>query len=330
MLLITSMMHSLGWFTILFAICILSLLAYFRLAAHFNIIDKPNERSSHTQVTIRGGGIVFLIAGLAYALYAGWPDPLFWLGLFIMGLLSFFDDILTLSSKLRLPLQLLSTGLMLFAVLGVDAPWWLYGIALIVSTGIINAYNFMDGINGITAAYSAVVLLSLAVVNHWVPFVDNDLIYTFFIASLVFGFFNFRKKARCFAGDVGSVSMAFVVVYLLLKLMVATQSVWWILLLLVYGVDTVLTIVRRLLRKENIFEAHRQHLYQWMTRPGPFTHLQVAGLYAVMQALVSGGLIWAFLQGKLAVVGLICVMVFGLLYLWMRRRYIQKYAGRLT
>jgi UDP-N-acetylmuramyl pentapeptide phosphotransferase/UDP-N-acetylglucosamine-1-phosphate transferase len=309
----------------------ISLLLYFRIATHFNIIDKPNERSSHTQVTIRGGGVVFLVAGLYVAVFSGFQLPLFWSGFFLMGLLGFADDVLTLSSKIRLPLQLLATCLLLFQVFGAEAPWWWYIIALVVATGVTNAYNFMDGINGITAAYSVVVLGSLLVINQFVvEFVAVEMIGALLMAALIFGFYNFRKKARCFAGDVGSVSMAFAIVYLLLQLMVSTGSVWWILLLLVYGVDTVLTIVRRLLRKENIFEAHRQHLYQWMTRPGPFTHLQVAGGYALVQAVVSALLIWGYLNGMDSFIGLLLVVLLGTFYLLMRRRYITKYQGRLT
>jgi UDP-GlcNAc:undecaprenyl-phosphate GlcNAc-1-phosphate transferase len=308
----------------------MAMLIYFRIANHFKIIDKPNERSSHTQVTIRGGGVVFLVAGLYVAFVSGFEWPLFWSGFFLMGILGFADDVLTLSSRVRLPLQLLATGLLLFEVFGADAPWWLYVIALVVATGITNAYNFMDGINGITAAYSGVVLGSLLVINYYVSFMDAQMIGALLLAALVFGFFNFRTKARCFAGDVGSVSMAFAIVFLLLQLMVATQSPWWILLLLVYGVDTVLTIVRRLLRKENIFEAHRQHLYQWMTRPGPYSHLQVAGIYAGIQALVSSLLIVGYLNDQLAWVGLFWVLVLGVGYLWVRRNYIRKYRERLT
>lgn len=307
-----------------------SITLYFHLATRYNIIDKPNERSSHTQVTIRGGGVVFVLAGLFYFVWQGFPEPLFWMGFFLMGFLGFADDVWTLSARFRLPLQLLAMGLLLYQVLGAEAAFWIYAIGLIIATGITNAYNFMDGINGITAAYSAVVLGSLAAINHFIPFVDPELMLVFLMATGVFGFYNFRKKARCFAGDVGSVSMAFFVVYLLLQLIWTTQSPWWILLLLVYGVDTVLTIVRRLLRRENIFEAHRQHLYQWMTRPGPFTHLQVAGLYAGLQAVASALLIWSYLNYMHPIFGGLLVVIYGVCYLLMRKRYIKKYQERLT
>lgn len=263
------------------------MLIYFRIADKFNIIDKPNERSSHTNITIRGGGIVVVLAGLMYAVYSGFDLLWFWIGFFIISILSFVDDIKTLSSRVRLPLQFLSVVLMLYQIFGLEEAWWLWLTALVLSTGVVNAYNFMDGINGITAGYSLVVLLSLLVINFVDPFTDNRLIMSFIIADLVFGFFNFRKKAVCFAGDVGSLSIAFVLVFLIFQLMLKTQSMYPILLLAVYGVDSVLTIVYRLRKKENIFEAHRSHLYQWLTKPGPFSHLGMTTTYMFIQVCIS-------------------------------------------
>jgi UDP-N-acetylmuramyl pentapeptide phosphotransferase/UDP-N-acetylglucosamine-1-phosphate transferase len=113
-------------------------------------------------------------------------------------------------------------------------------IALIVCTGIINAYNFMDGINGITGGYSLVILAALAYINkEVVTFVEADFIYTVICSVLVFCFFNFRKRAKCFAGDVGSVSIAFILLFLIGRLIIETEDFSWIVLLSVYGVEQV-------------------------------------------------------------------------------------------
>lgn len=302
-------------------------IVYFRLADRFNIIDKPNERSSHTQITLRGGGIVFLVAGLVYAIYTNFAIPWFWVGFLIIAVLSFADDVLTLSSRLRLPLQSLAVMLLIYQVLQGNSVWWVWLVALILVTGIINAYNFMDGVNGITAGYSFVVLCALAWLNHEIKFAPPEMIGIFLIADLVFAFFNFRKKARCFAGDVGSVSIAFVIVYLLFALIMATQNVFFILLLGVYGVDSVLTIIYRLRKRENIFEAHRSHLYQWLVNPGPFSHLQMSSIYMAVQGLIAVLVIWAYklsaFKQLLAAAGVLIVL--GLIYIIIKSKYKKRF-----
>ena len=315
------------YFFLVSAICIGVELIYFRLADKYNIIDKPNERSSHTSITIRGGGIVYIIAGLSFAIYSGFSLPWFWAGFLLIGTLSFIDDVKTLSSRIRLPLQLLAVLLLVFQGLETGAELWIWILALILATGIINAYNFMDGINGITAGYSLVVLLSLLWLNQSYAFADDKLIGSFIAADLVFAFFNFRKKARCFAGDVGSVSIAFVIVYLLFELILKSGNFYFILLLAVYGVDSVLTIVYRLKKRENIFEAHRSHLYQWMVRPGPFTHLQMSGLYMVIQAAISVIIIQtSSLSGQTqGVISATILASLGSLYIGIKANYKRKY-----
>ena len=265
-------------------------LLYFKLAVRFNIIDKPNERSSHTSLTIRGGGIVFVLAGLGYFAYSGFQHPLFWSGFALISAISFLDDVLTLSSKVRMPVQLFSVILMIAEV---ETGFVLipFMIALILITGVINAYNFMDGINGMTAGYSLVALISLLVINQQLEYLENELIVVLISADLVFAMFNFRKKARCFAGDIGSVGMAFIVTFLVYRLIRFTGNPLYIMLFAVYGVDSVLTILYRLRRKENIFEAHRSHVYQWLVKPGSFSHLQVSSIYMSLQVLISLGVI---------------------------------------
>jgi UDP-N-acetylmuramyl pentapeptide phosphotransferase/UDP-N-acetylglucosamine-1-phosphate transferase len=274
-------------YLIIIPIFFAAMLGYFRIADHFNIIDKPNERSSHTSLVIRGGGIIYLVA----ALVAFFMEPTSWaalLGLLIIGAISFLDDRMNISSRLRILIHLIAVTL-LFWMTNVYTiiPWYFIVMAYIFVIGIINAYNFMDGINGITGLYSLVVLCGLAYINDYqVSFVHPDLIYLPIAATLVFLFFNFRKKAKCFAGDVGSVTIAFWLVWLLLSLMLKTNNLIYILFLAVYGVDSVFTIIHRLIRKENIFLAHRLHFYQILANDQKIPHLLVATVYALIQLLI--------------------------------------------
>lgn len=260
-----------------------AMLVYFRIADRYNIIDKPNERSSHTTVTIRGGGIVFYLGALAWFIWSGAAYPFFFAGLTLITLISFLDDVLTLSNRIRIGVHLLSVVLLCIEVQLFDYAWWVVPVALVLIIGTINAYNFMDGINGITAMYSFAVLLLLWLANREIDFVDNRLLYCAAIANGVFAFFNFRQRAKCFAGDVGSVSMSFILIFATLSLILATGNAIYILFFAVYGVDSVMTIIFRLFRRENIFKAHRTHLYQYLANEAKGNRLVIAVCYGVLQ-----------------------------------------------
>lgn len=260
-----------------------AMLVYFRIADRYNIVDKPNERSSHTKLTIRGGGIVFYLGVLAWFIWSGAAYPYFFAGLTLITLISFLDDVLTLSNRIRISVHLLSALLLFVEVQLFDHVWWIVPIALILVIGTINAYNFMDGINGITAMYSFAVLLLLWLANREIRFVDDRLLYCTAIANGVFTFFNFRQRAKCFAGDVGSVSMCFILLFATLTLTLTTGNPIFILFFAVYGVDSVITIIFRLLRRENIFKAHRTHLYQYLANEAKGNRLIIASCYGVLQ-----------------------------------------------
>lgn len=194
-------------------------LIYFHIADRFNIIDKPNERSSHTRVTLRGGGIIFYFGALLYFLANHFEYPWFMAGLTLITIVSFIDDIHSVSKRVRLAIHFTAMLLLFYQWGGTALPWWYIPIALIFCTGLINAYNFMDGINGITGGYSLVVTGTLLYINEYqVNFIEAQLLWVMVIAITVFNIFNFRKKAKCFAGDVGSVSIAFIILFLLGKL----------------------------------------------------------------------------------------------------------------
>ncbi|HBO06584.1 MULTISPECIES: glycosyltransferase family 4 protein [Bacteroides] len=305
------------YYLIILVLLFLAELFYFKVADKYNIIDKPNERSSHTRITLRGGGVIFYFGALVYFLTSGFEYPWFMLALTFVAIISFIDDIRSTSQKLRLVFHFSAMALMFYQWGLFSLSWWWIIIALIICIGIINAYNFMDGINGITGGYSLVVLLSLAYINEEVtPFVEQELIYTVIMSVLVFCFFNFRKKARCFAGDVGSVSIAFILLFLLGKLIIQTGDFSWIILLSVYGVDSVLTIFHRLMLHENIGLPHRKHLYQLMANELRIPHVVVSVIYMVLQFLIVAGLLWLPVDhwvyfftviGGLAVIYIICM-----------------------
>jgi len=310
------------YYLIILVLLFLAELFYFRIADKCNIIDKPNERSSHTRITLRGGGIIFYFGVLAYFLTSHFEYPWFMLALTLITFISFVDDIRSTSQVLRLVFHFSAMALMFYQWGLFSLPWWTLFVALIVCTGIINAYNFMDGINGITGGYSLVVLVALAYINEAVvPFVEQDFILTVLCSVFVFNFFNFRKRAKCFAGDVGSVCIAFVLLFFIGKLVIRTEDFSWIILLAVYGVDSVLTIIHRLMLHENIGLPHRKHLYQIMANELKIPHVVVSSVYMLVQALVIVGYFYFYSYGYWYL--LATVLILGTLYVLFMKKYFR-------
>jgi UDP-N-acetylmuramyl pentapeptide phosphotransferase/UDP-N-acetylglucosamine-1-phosphate transferase len=310
------------YYLIILVLLFLAELFYFRIADKCNIIDKPNERSSHTRITLRGGGIIFYFGVLAYFLTSHFEYPWFMLALTLITFISFVDDIRSTSQILRLVFHFSAMALMFYQWGLFSLPWWTLFVALIVCTGIINAYNFMDGINGITGGYSLVVLVALAYINEAVvPFVEQDFILTVLCSVVVFNFFNFRKRAKCFAGDVGSVCIAFVLLFFIGKLVIRTEDFSWIILLAVYGVDSVLTIIHRLMLHENIGLPHRKHLYQIMANELKIPHVVVSSVYMLVQALVIVGYFYFYSYGYWYL--LATVLILGTLYVLFMKKYFR-------
>lgn len=302
-------------------------LLYFKIADKCNIIDRPNERSSHTRITLRGGGIIFYFGALAYFLTNRFEYPWFMLALTLVAFISFVDDVKSVKQGIRLVFHFSAMALM-FGQWGLfSLGWGWLLLALVVCTGIINAYNFMDGINGITGGYSLVALAALAYVDEvMVSFVEVDLIYTVMMAVVVFCFFNFRRKARCFAGDVGSVSIAFILLFLLGRLVIETGNLSWIVLLVVYGVDSVLTIIHRLMLHENIGLPHRKHLYQLMANELKIPHVIVSLIYmAVQGAITVGYLLCPSDWGYWYLLGIIVLL--SAVYVWFMKKFFKLHKG---
>jgi UDP-N-acetylmuramyl pentapeptide phosphotransferase/UDP-N-acetylglucosamine-1-phosphate transferase len=272
-------------------ICVLIFLLellYFEIASRYNIIDKPNARSSHQSITLRGGGIIFTLSAILWFLLDGFKLPYFFIGLIVITLISFLDDILTLNNKIRLIIHLAAVTLLFVQWNLFNFQWYWLIFALIFVIGAINAYNFMDGINGITGSYSLLAIATLYYINEMiVKFTDGDLLIIVGLSLIVFNFFNFRIKAKCFAGDVGSVSIAFIILFFIGQLILTTHNFCYISLLLVYGLDTTTTIIFRKLRKENIFEAHRSHFYQYLANQLKWNHLLVSTLFFLVQLVLN-------------------------------------------
>lgn len=282
-------------YLIITVLLLLAELFYFRIADRFNIIDKPNQRSSHSSIVLRGGGIIFVLGLWIWAAFFGFQNIWFLMAVTLVAGISFIDDIHSLPDSVRLVAQFAAMALMFYQldILHWNM-WWIILIAMIVCVGASNIINFMDGINGITGAYALASLLPLFLLNREIGFTDESLILVVALADLVFCCFNFRPKgkAKCFAGDVGSIGVAYILLFLIGSLILATGDVTYLIFLLVYGVDGCLTIVHRILLHENLGEAHRKHAYQLMANELKIGHVKVASFYALLQLAVSLGFIY--------------------------------------
>lgn len=269
-------------------------LVYFKIADKCNIIDKANERSSHSSIVLRGGGIIYILGVWVYAAFFGmeaWP---FLVGLTLIAGISFVDDIHSLPDSIRLVFQFAAMTLMFYQwdILHLE-DWWMAILGLILCVGITNAYNFMDGINGINGGYGMSILLPLLWLNQQYEFADSRFITVTILSNLVFLLFNFlpKGKAKCFAGDVGSVGIAFIIIYLLGALILKIGDFTYIIFLSMYGVDAVLTIIHRIILHENIGKPHRKHAYQLMANELKIGHVKVTSIYMFSQLAIAVGMI---------------------------------------
>jgi UDP-N-acetylmuramyl pentapeptide phosphotransferase/UDP-N-acetylglucosamine-1-phosphate transferase len=305
-----------------FIIMMAAMLYYFKIANHFNIIDKPNERSSHSIPTIRGGGIIFLLSTILFFLWNRYSYPYFLAALLLSGIVSFIDDISTLNNKLKFSVHVLSV-LLIFRecnLLFTLSPFYLMVIGIFF-IGVINAYNFMDGINGITGLYSLAVLLPLYFTETGTKLESLELFSI--IGLIVFNFFNTRKKARCFSGDAGSISLAILIVFLLIIRIQQTSQFTYIGLLLLYGIDTVFTILQRLYQRENIFKPHRKHLFQYFSNEKRIPHLWVSILYAFIQFSINVVIVYGYINYP----GLLLLLLFMSTVYWLIKAPIIKSAA---
>ena len=327
-------------------ILLIAELVYFNIADHFNIIDKPNQRSSHTKIVLRGGGIIFLIGTWVWAIWQwiGMPDqvghdgyPWFLAAVTLAAGVSFIDDIHSLPDSVRLVVQFVAMGLMFYQLDMIHVElWWAVILALIVCVGATNIYNFMDGINGITAGYSLAVLVPLLALNEMSggpsassgaagQFIETSFIVVTILSVLVFSYFNFRpkNKAKCFAGDVGSVGIAFILLFMIGSLIMKTGDIAWLIFLIVYGVDGCCTIVHRIMLHEHLGEAHRKHAYQIMANELGMSHVVVSLIYMGIQLVIS--LVMVYLIPNTVVAHWIYLIVVGIVLVAAYVLFMKKY-----
>ena len=311
-------------YTIILVLLVVAELVYFRIADHYNIIDKPNERSSHTKVVLRGGGVIFTVALWIWSAFYGLQHPWLLAGVTLAAGVSFIDDIRSLPDSVRLVAQF-GAMLMVFQEAGLMhwEMWWMVPIALVFCVGGINIFNFMDGINGITGGYSLAMLIPIFLLNRRYGFMDESLLIVVGLSLLVFCFFNYRTKAKCFAGDVGSIGMALILTFCVSRLMLVTGDVSWLVLFLIYGVDGCLTVAHRVMLHENLGQAHRKHAYQLMANELKMKHVVVSSLYMTMQLLASLIAIYLIPDTVAAhwIYFIVAALVFGLGYIAFMKKY---------
>jgi UDP-N-acetylmuramyl pentapeptide phosphotransferase/UDP-N-acetylglucosamine-1-phosphate transferase len=272
-------------------------LLYFKIANRYNIIDKPNHRSSHSKVTIRGGGIIFPIA-LVMAFLLGYVHWAVALAVVLVAVVSFIDDIKPLHQLPRFGSQIIAFLLVAYDLNLFQEALWVLPLVFVLLIGWMNAFNFMDGINGISVLYALSAIVSFSALPiHETRF---PLLIIMGLSCFVFGFFNVRTNAKTFAGDVGSISLALFLGYFMIETIIETGQIGYILFFSVYGVDAIFTVLYRIKKRENIFEAHRSHLYQYLANEQGHSHVLIAVIYAVLQLLVNGIVIYLERQGELS------------------------------
>lgn len=286
---------------------------YIRLAKYYKVFDLPNERSMHESITIRGGGVIYVIACFTYLSFnPNFEDYYFFIGLLVISCVGFLDDLYNLKATYKFIAQLICLTLLFFQ-LNDFTSYVLYVLFILIGVGIVNMYNFMDGINGITGLYSLVTLTTLYFINQTIiSFIDQEFILFVILSVLVFLFFNFRINAICFGGDVGSLSIAFIICYLLLKAIIGNNDIKYIFLLSIYGIDVVYTLFYRVQLKQNILEGHKLHFFQILVYEYHFTHLQVSFIYGIVQLFLN---LWVISYSLTDIVFYLPIFVaFGLIH----------------
>jgi len=256
-----------------------------RYALSRSLLDIPNERSSHTLATPRGGGLSFVITFLvALSVLGGWGyvTPSVLVSLLgaggLVALVGFMDDHGHIAARWRLLGHFIAAGWGLFWIGGLppitffgvplSAAWLSIIIGLLYLVWLLNLYNFMDGIDGIASIEAICVCLGGSLL-YWLTGHAQEAVLPMLLAATVAGFlvWNF-PPARIFMGDAGSGFLG--IVLGLLALMAGWINpllFWgWLILLGVFVVDATFTLARRLLRGDKVYQAHRSHAYQYASR----------------------------------------------------------------
>lgn len=280
-----------------------------------SMMDIPNERSSHTVPTPRGGGaaiIMVLYMGLFYfresidtklfyALLCGLP----------IAFIGLMDDIFTLSSKIRFLIQSISAGMALYFLSGVThidfilfelQGWWLNIIAFFAMVWLTNLYNFLDGIDGYAGSEAVTVGLGLFLLFH------NPLGLVIVAAALGFLIFNWHQ-ASIFMGDIGSTTLGFIFAVFVFYDTGHGSIYVWLVLLSLFWFDATLTLIRRYFNGERISQAHKKHAYQRLVQSG-WAHDKVVW-YALLYNLSFLGLLY-YIENVLIVFVLNIISLVGI------------------
>lgn len=303
-------------------------LLYIYIAKRLNITDQPNFRSSHNYVALRGGGIIYPIAFILLIVsnhiygrsaidehihYFGW-------GLLLISGVGFIDDIIKIQPLIRLVFHFICSFFILYYVNVIQLiPNWLIPFYVFVIVAMLNTFNFMDGVNGMSGLYHLVFLLSMFYINKEIfRFTEEHMILYPLVASIVFLIFNFRKKALVFLGDIGSLAIAFWSISLLGMLIVKTDNYVWLLLLVVYGIEVFFTLLERMLNKENVLLPHRKHLYELLANEFGFDHRAISFIYVIIQLLIN---IFAIKYHHLGIVFILMTSIpFAIFYIIIKKR----------
>lgn len=320
-------------------------LMYIRIAHFYKIYDHPVGRSSHLNRTITGFGIFVMFGLFIYSI--AFPYTLksfFIIGLMMIGTISYIDDLVFVKHFIRLIFQIFALTLMAIELpfnYMMDFEKWPLIIAMVIlGIGVLNAFNFMDGINGMLGLNSLVILLSFLWLNsnsvdimgNEITFIRNEFLYTYIIGVSIFLGLNLRRKAVVFAGDTGSITIAFIIFYLMLNLIFKTGNYAYLLLFSIFGIDAGLTVIFKLLLRENIFVPHRDFLFKKLVHVGKYKHVNIAIIYAALQALVNIIVIALPLQGRLsAQLSILFIFTITLcaIYIFIRNKYTKKRVIRI-
>lgn len=288
---------------ITFIVIVISLRLYFPLAQKRGMLAGVNHRSSHSSPVITGAGFIFYLSYIFYIIFLFLTsEPIPWslfLGITLLAIVSFIDDLKDVWFFIRLVVQLLSSVLLLYQIyqnftldlnaMNASILIIVAIVALIYSIGFVNLYNFMDGLNGMMAGITISALLIFGLIDVFiVDFVEDYIIHFTILPTLVFMFCNARKKPLCFSGDVGSVVLGFVMVYMLLSLLMKTGNIVYAFIFVSVYVEAAMTVIQRLLAGQNIFKPHRIHLFQLLCNEYKHSHLKISIYYAINQLLFGG------------------------------------------
>ncbi len=330
------MLRAIGLSLVAFGLSYLGVALLRRWADHLQLLDVPNERSSHSRPTPRGGGLAIVVVSLLGWLVYGWASQDFWpllpyvAGATIIAGISWLDDLRNVPTLVRLAFHGAAAGLAIWSFdywhttdipllqrLGLD--WLGLPVTFLWIVGLTNAYNFMDGVDGIAGAQAVVVGLGWAVLG-WLGNQPHVSVMGMLLAGSSLGFLIHNwPPARIFMGDVGSAFLGYT--FAVLPLMAAHApgadsrlALIGALLLWPFIFDSSFTFLRRALHGENVFAAHRTHLYQRLVIAGR-THLFATTLYALL-ALVGVSLAaawWSGLNGSrlavLILLPLLCILL---------------------